>query len=103
MRALTLGGRWLVVGFTGGDIPRVALNRVLLRNIDVVGTYIGGYLAHADEARRRGLTDRLAELLATGRVQPVVGSVHTFERGADALREIADRRAVGKVVISLKS
>jgi len=101
MRALTLGGRWVVVGFTGGDIPKVAVNRVLLRNIDVVGTYIGGYLAHADEAPRRWLMDRLAELLATGRVQPVVGSVHAFERGADALREIADRRAVGKVVISL--
>jgi NADPH2:quinone reductase len=101
MRALTLGGRWVVVGFTGGDIPNVALNRVLLRNIDVVGSYIGGYLAHADAARRRRLTDRLAELLATGRVQPVVGSVHAFARGADALREIADRRAVGKVVISL--
>jgi NADPH2:quinone reductase len=103
MRALTLGGRWVVVGFTGGDIPKVALNRVLLRNIDVVGSYIGGYLAHADEASRRRLTIRLAELLAAGRVQPIVGSVHAFERGADALREIAGRRAVGKVVISLRS
>lgn len=101
MRSLRLGGRWVVIGFTGGDIPNVALNRVLLRNIDVVGSYIGGYLAHADRAQRRSLTDRLAELLTGGRLQPVVGSVHAFERGGDALREIADRRAVGKVVISL--
>jgi len=101
MRALAPAGRWVVVGFTGGDIPKVPLNRVLLRNIDVVGTYIGGYLAHANDAQRRHLTDRLTELLESGRIHPIIGSVHAFERGADALREIADRRAVGKVVISL--
>jgi NADPH2:quinone reductase len=100
MRVLAPGGRWVVVGFTGGDIPQVPLNRVLLRNIDVVGTYIGGYLAHGTDLQRRHLTDRLAHLLEGGHIRPVVGSVHAFEHGADALREIADRRAVGKVVIS---
>src|SRR4029079_8559862 len=44
MRVLAPFGRWVVVGFTGGPIPSVPLNRVLLRNIDVVGTYISGYL-----------------------------------------------------------
>jgi NADPH2:quinone reductase len=101
MRVLAPGGRWVVVGFTGGDIPKVPLNRVLLRNIDVVGTYIGGYLATSDEPHRRHLTERLSELLQSGHIQPIVGAVHPFESGADALRDIAARRAVGKVVISI--
>ena len=50
MRVLAPFGRWVVVGFTGGPVPQVPLNRVLLRNIDVVGTYIGGYLAQFPNA-----------------------------------------------------
>ena len=76
------------------------LNRILLRNIDVVGTYVGGYVASAPDGARR-LTARLQQLVLAGKVNPLVGSVHPFEHGADALREIAERRAVGKVVISL--
>jgi NADPH2:quinone reductase len=102
MRSLAPGGRWVVVGFTSGEIPNVPLNRVLLRNIDVVGTYIGGYLAASDEPRRRYLSDRLSELLAGGHIQPIVGAAHPFEHGADALRDLAARRAVGKVVITLR-
>ena len=51
MRALAPFGRWVVLGFTGEPIPSVALNRILLRNIDVVGTYIGGYIAQFPETR----------------------------------------------------
>jgi NADPH:quinone reductase len=100
MRVLAPQGRWVVVGFTGGPIPSVPLNRILLRNIDVVGTYIGGYMTHmADGARQ--LSARLSELLKSGHVQPLVGSIHQLERGADALREIEGRQAIGKVTISV--
>lgn len=100
MRALAPFGRWVVLGFTGGPIPNVPLNRVLLRNIDVVGTYIGGYLAQFPE-RARALNTRLAELVERGFARPIVGSVYPLERGGDALHEIDNRGAVGKVVVTL--
>jgi NADPH2:quinone reductase len=100
MRALAPYGRWVVVGFTGGPVPSVPLNRVLLRNIDVVGSYIGGFLS-LDPDNRRRLNSRLEELLTAGHLHPVIGSRHALEDGADALREIDARRAIGKVVLSL--
>jgi NADPH2:quinone reductase len=100
MRSLAPGGRWVVVGFTGGPVPSVPLNRVLLRNIDVVGSYIGGYLA-LDPDHRRRLNSRLKELLAAHQLRPVIGSTHMLEEGADALREIDSRQAIGKVVLTV--
>jgi NADPH2:quinone reductase len=100
MRALAPGGRWVVVGFTGGPIPSVPLNRVLLRNIDVVGSYIGGYLATEPDGRRR-LNRRLTELLVTGHIQPVVDSPLDLQDGPDALRRMDARQAIGKVVLSI--
>jgi NADPH2:quinone reductase len=100
MRALAPFGRWIVLGFTGGPIPNVPLNRILLRNIDVVGTYIGGYIAEFPD-RAPALTRRMSELVEQGFARPIVGSSYPLENGADALREIDDRGAVGKVVITL--
>jgi NADPH2:quinone reductase len=100
MRALAPGGRWVVVGFTGGPIPSVPLNRVLLRNIDVVGSYIGGYLASEPDGRRR-LNQRLTELLESGQLRPVVDSRLDLAEGPEALRRMDARQAVGKVVLSI--
>ena len=102
IRSLAPFGRWVVLGFTGGPIPNVPLNRVLLRNIDVVGTYIGGYIANRPD-RAEQLNQRLAELIAGGHIHPLVGSIHQLEHGADALREIEGRRAIGKVVIAVSA
>jgi NADPH2:quinone reductase len=101
IRALAPFGRWIVLGFTGGPIPNVPLNRVLLRNIDVIGTYIGGYIANHPE-RAMALNRRLNELVEAGRLNPVVGFTVPLERGADALRQLESRRAIGKVVISIQ-
>jgi NADPH:quinone reductase len=98
MRVLAPFGRWVVLGFTGGPIPNVPLNRVLLRNIDVVGSYIGGYLARFPE-RTAALNVRLQVLVDRAFARPVVGMEYTLEEGAAALREIENRGAIGKVVI----
>jgi NADPH2:quinone reductase len=100
MRALAPFGRWVVLGFTGGPIPNIPLNRVLLRNIDVVGTYIGGYLAQFPE-RGVAVNGRLQELVERGLARPVVGSEYSLEEGAAALRAIENRGAIGKVVITI--
>jgi NADPH:quinone reductase len=101
MRCLAPTGRWVVIGFVGGAIPQVPLNRVLLRNIDIVGAYYGGWLGLYPEARGR-IGARVAELITTGHIRPVVGSVHGQDAGGEALRELAERRATGKVVLRMR-
>lgn len=98
IRALAVGGRWIVVGFAGGSIPQVPANRILFKNIEVVGSFLGGWLRQGSWARER-VRARLRELLDAGYVRPIVGSVFELMRGGDALRELDERRALGKVVI----
>jgi NADPH2:quinone reductase len=100
LRCLAPEGRLLVVGFAGGRIPSVTANRLLLRNIAVVGAGWGAFLAVSPELF--GATARALEpMLAARVVRPVVGSVVGFEQAAEALRLLEDRRAVGKVVLSV--
>lgn len=101
IRALAVGGRWVVIGFVGGPIPQVALNRILLRNIDVVGSYSDGLLS-SDPTLQTELTRQLVDLLDSGRIRPVVGRVYPLEAGAQALRDLEERRATGKVVLTLR-
>jgi NADPH2:quinone reductase len=101
LRSLALGGRWLVIGFVGGPIPQVPLNRVLFRNVDVVGAYYGGYVKARPDAVPE-IHRRLLEMVEAGHVRPIVGAVHDLDHGADALRDLADRRAVGKIVVRVR-
>ncbi|MBF5042241.1 NADPH:quinone oxidoreductase family protein [Aggregicoccus sp. 17bor-14] len=98
LKVLAPEARLLVVGFTSGRIPEVAVNRLLLKNVSVVGVAWGA-LAAQDPALTPHIAAELAKLAAAGVVRPLVGSVFPFERGAEALRELQERRAVGKVVL----
>jgi NADPH2:quinone reductase len=100
IRALAYGGRWVIIGFTGGSIPQVPANRLLLKNVEVVGSYLGGYTQSVPDGRAR-LLARISGMLADGSIAPIVGSTFPMERGADALRELSGRRAVGKVVLTI--
>jgi NADPH2:quinone reductase len=100
IRALAYGGRWVIIGFTGGSIPQVPTNRLLLKNVEVVGSYLGGYVMQVPDGRAR-LLDRIRQLLDAGAIAPVVGATFRLEDGADALRELSDRRARGKVVLTV--
>jgi NADPH2:quinone reductase len=101
LKCLAPEGRLLVVGFAGGRIPEVAVNRLLLRNIDVVGVAWGAFLMHEP-----GLTATIAKELAAladkGVVEPLVGPTYPLEQGAQALRELEQRRATGKVVLRVR-
>ena len=101
MRALAPSGRWIVIGFVGGSIPQVALNRVLLRNIDVVGAYYGGWIGIHAEARLE-ISARVVELMQTGHIRPIVGAVHGLDNPGAALAELLERRAVGKIVLRMR-
>ncbi len=101
LRALAPEGRLLVVGFTGGEIPTVKVNRLLLNNIEVVGVGWGAFWLPRPEYPREQWEEILPHLKA-GRLDPLVGSTHPLERAADALRELDGRGATGKVVLRVR-
>jgi NADPH2:quinone reductase len=102
LRALREDGRLLVVGFTGGSIPEVRVNRLLLRNIAVVGAGWGAYVFGKPDLCRR-IGEEVDRLIATGGVRPIVGARLPLDRAAEAMRLIEDRRAVGKVVLDVRA
>jgi len=98
LRSLALGGRHVVVGFAAGGIPRIPTHLLLLRNARLLGFEIAGYqrLASADFGAGRA---QLLELLGRGVLSPHVGARFPLEETTAALRLVADRRALGKIVI----
>jgi NADPH:quinone reductase len=102
LRALAEGGRLLVVGFTGGSIPEVRVNRLLLNNTEVVGVSWGGY-AIGKPQLCRAIGEAIDDLVSRGFVRPLVGARYSLERAADALALLDDRGATGKVVLELRS
>lgn len=100
LRCLREGGRALVVGFTGGSIPEVKVNRLLLRNIEVVGAGWGAYvMGNPERNRENGLA--IAEMIEQGFVDPIVGASFPLEQAVEAFRTIDERRALGKVVLDV--
>jgi NADPH2:quinone reductase len=102
LRSLREGGRVVVVGFTGGSIPEVKVNRLLLRNTEVVGAGWGAY-AMAKPQLNGEIQAALDRMIADGVVRPVVGARLPLEEGAEAMRLIDDRAATGKVVLETGS
>ncbi len=101
VRALAPEGRLVIIGFAGGSIPSLAMNRVLFRNIDIVGAGWGAFLERHPELKAATHAE-LVRMVEAGFVAPLVGTDLPLERAADALRVIADRQAVGKVVLTVR-
>jgi NADPH:quinone reductase len=100
IRSLREGGRVIVVGFTGGAIPEVKVNRLLLGNTEVVGAGWGAYVMSKPEVTKE-IGVRVAELMNSGVVRPVVGARFPLEEAGAALRLLDERQATGKVVLEL--
>ncbi|OBK86189.1 NADPH:quinone oxidoreductase family protein [Mycolicibacter sinensis] len=101
LRSLAPGGKLLVVGFTGGEIPTVKVNRLLLNNIDVVGVGWGAWvMSHPGELERQWST--LEPLLASRTVSAPQPEVFALEQAADALAALENRTAAGKVVLRMR-
>jgi NADPH2:quinone reductase len=98
LRSLREQGRIVVVGFTGGSIPEVKVNRLLLNNTEVIGAGWGAFVMSKPEVTRE-IGAAVMELIDKGFVRPVVGARFPFERAAEALKLIDERGAVGKVVL----
>ncbi|ULE33521.1 NADPH:quinone oxidoreductase family protein [Mycobacterium sp. IDR2000157661] len=101
LRSLAPGGRLLVIGFTGGEIPTVKVNRLLLNNIDVVGVGWGAWtLTHPGYLAEQWA--ELEQVLASGAVAAPEPQVFPLERAADAIAALEDRSARGKVVVAVR-
>ncbi|WP_238381017.1 NADPH:quinone oxidoreductase family protein [Alkalilacustris brevis] len=100
MRATRPGGRLLIIGFASGDVPQIPANHLLVKNIDALGFYWGGYLRFAPE-RLNGSLAELMRWYGEGRLKPHVGHTLPLERTAEALDLLRQRKSTGKVVITL--
>nr|WP_239523613.1 zinc-binding dehydrogenase [Geodermatophilus normandii] len=101
LRSLGREGRLLVLGFTGGEIPTVRVNRLLLNNVSVVGVGWGAFWSGEPTFVQEQWTD-LLPLLEQGRLQPVLGTVHPLADAAAAVTELDERRATGKVLLRVR-
>jgi NADPH:quinone reductase len=98
-RSIGWRGRYLVVGFVGGAIPRLPLNLPLLKGADLVGVYWGNFTARQPEDHRRNM-DELAAMWRDGQLRPPVWATYPLEEAATALSELGERRVIGKVVVT---
>jgi NADPH2:quinone reductase len=101
LRSLAPEGRLLVIGFTGGEIPTVRVNRLLLNNIAVVGVGWGAFVL----PRQGFAAEQWAELrphLESGAVAPPLGPLHPLAEAAEALTAMENRQAAGKLVLTVR-
>lgn len=101
VRALAPEGRLLVVGFAQGEIPSVEANRLLLRNVSVVGVGWGEFASDKPDLMAQIGSD-LEHLADEGFVRPIAGATYPLEQGGQALRDLQERRATGKLVLKLR-
>jgi NADPH2:quinone reductase len=98
-RSIAWGGRHLVIGFAGGAIPSLPLNLPLLKGASVIGVFWGAFAQREPVANARHLA-QLLQWVADGTIAPMVSAQYPLASGAAALRDILERRVVGKVVIT---
>ena len=101
LRSLAPGGRLLVVGFTGGEIPTVKVNRLLLNNIDVVGVGWGAWAGTHPGALAEQWA-ALEKLLSSGRLSPPEPEVYPLDQAGAAVASLENRTAKGKVVVRVR-
>jgi NADPH2:quinone reductase len=99
LKCIAWEGRLLVIGFASGRIPELRMNRVLLKQISILGLHWGA-MANRDPARAAEIFEALFALHAAGRIRPVVSRSYPLEQVARALAELGARKTYGKVVVA---
>jgi len=102
LRSLRENGRLIVVGFAGGSIPEVKVNRLLLGNTEVIGAGWGAYVMGKPDLNRE-IGAQVGRMVDEGFIRPIVGERFPLERAADALRTLDERRATGKIVLDVRA
>ncbi len=100
MRCINWYGRVLIIGFVGGDIPRVPTNLILLKSCQVIGVFYGAFSARYPEEREQNFAE-IMEMVEAGKVSPLIGREFDFTDYVDALNCLDRRQAIGKVVLNV--
>ncbi|MFM2423537.1 MAG: hypothetical protein RL291_2067 [Pseudomonadota bacterium] len=100
IRALGWGGRYLVIGFAAGEIPKIALNLLLLKSSSLVGVFWGAHVRRDLAGHARNMT-QILKWVAEGKLKPHVGMTFPLDKTADAIRALDQRRSIGKVLIKM--
>lgn len=100
LRAIAWAGRYLVVGFAAGEIPRIPLNLLLLKGCDMAGVFFGRFTELEPQAHRRNIEQLLA-WCQDGTLRPHIGQAFPLEETAQAIALLDSRKSVGKVVVRL--
>ena len=101
LRAARRDARLLVVGFAGGTIPQIPANRILLKELDVLGVYWGDWTARNPE-RNRANFERLFALVREGKLHPSIAATYSFEEAPRAIADLHERRLAGKAVVRVR-
>jgi NADPH:quinone reductase len=99
LRDMAWGGRFLVIGFAAGDIPKIPLNLPLIKGCSIVGVWVGAF-AKRNPAQHRANAVEIWKWYAQGKIKPHVWATYPLERAADALNALAERKVAGKVILT---
>ncbi|GGA07408.1 NADPH:quinone oxidoreductase [Blastomonas marina] len=99
LRSLAWEGRHLVIGFPAG-IPKIPLNLTLLKSCDIRGVFWGAFTAREPEKNRQNIAE-LFDLLAAGKINPLVSETFPLEKGGEAIAKLENRQAIGKLVVTM--
>jgi NADPH2:quinone reductase len=100
MRSINWYGRVLIIGFVGGDIPRVPTNLILLKSCQVVGVFYGSFSARFADQNAQNF-EEIMSMFEAGKISPLIGAQYPLEEYAKALNCLAERKAIGKVVVNI--
>jgi NADPH2:quinone reductase len=98
VRGMAWGGRLLVVGFANGEIPKLPLNLLLLREGEAIGVFWGAF-TQRDPARHAENTAQLMQWVEDGKLRPHIGGSYGLAQVTHALADVMQRRAHGKIVL----
>ncbi|WP_114521778.1 NADPH:quinone oxidoreductase family protein [Altererythrobacter sp. ZODW24] len=101
LRSIAWEGRFLVVGFPAG-IAKMPLNLTLLKSCDIAGVFWGAFAAREPQRNAANIAE-LFELLKAGKINPMISETFPLERGAEAITKLANREAIGKLVVTMDS
>ena len=99
VRSMAWGGRYLVIGFAAGEIPKIPLNLALLKGCALVGVFWGDFARREPELAYRN-TEELIRLIAAGKLKPFISATYPLERTGQALADLLTRKVQGKVVVA---
>ncbi|HEU5228571.1 MAG TPA: NADPH:quinone oxidoreductase family protein [Ktedonobacteraceae bacterium] len=101
LRGMGWEGRYLVVGFADGEIPRIPLNLTLLKGCAIVGVFWGSFIARDPERNQQHLRELLS-WYSSGKIKPFISATYTLEQAPQALRDMMERKVKGKVALLIE-